>query len=98
MRRGLTTSVYGREGLHRRLAGYNSTHAQLLERDREVERLKSMAGNACTGAVEALEIANTHAAKVSSLNQELEGLTMKSELAKFCSGGATVGTEDAVGA
>jgi hypothetical protein len=34
-------------------------------------------------AAEALEIANAHAAKVSSLNQELESLTMKSELAKF---------------
>jgi hypothetical protein len=41
------------------------THAQLLERDREVERLKSMAGKACTDAAEALEIANTQAAKVS---------------------------------
>jgi hypothetical protein len=36
-----------------------------------------MAGKACTDAAEALEIANTHAAEVSSLNQELEGLTMK---------------------
>jgi hypothetical protein len=53
------------------------THAQLLEKDREIDRLKSMAGKACTEAAEALEIANTHAAKVSSLNQELESLRMK---------------------
>ena len=59
------------------------SQALLLDRDLEVQRLRSVAEKASAEAAEALSIANAQASTVSSLQQELDSLTIRSELAKF---------------